>query len=88
MCCCLGLAAGPCRSKQHAPLLQVSAVHQGQGGSLYTWGGMNESVVFGSSEKHDSNKVSLLAARLVRVRAANAMSYPPCTTAAGLSGAW
>lgn len=28
----------------------------GQGGTLYTWGGVNESVAFGSSEKHDSNK--------------------------------
>lgn len=32
-------------------------MHEGQGGTLYTWGGVNESVAFGSSEKHDSNKV-------------------------------
>ena len=36
---------------------QGSVLHEGQGGGLYTWGGVNESVAFGSSEKHDSNKV-------------------------------
>ncbi len=36
-------------------------MHEGQGGTLYTWGGVNESVAFGSSEKHDSNKVGRLS---------------------------
>lgn len=38
-------------------LSEASLVHEGLGGSLYTWGGVNESVAFGSSDKHDSNKV-------------------------------
>jgi hypothetical protein len=36
--------------------LQASVFHDGVGGSLYTWGGVNESVAFGNSEKRDSNK--------------------------------
>ncbi|KAL4459113.1 hypothetical protein ABPG75_013978 [Micractinium tetrahymenae] len=35
---------------------EASIFQDGQGGCLYTWGGVNESVAFGSSEKHDSNK--------------------------------
>ena len=34
--------------------LQASLFHEGQGGCLYTWGGVNESLY--GSEKRDSNK--------------------------------
>ncbi len=36
-------------------LLQASLFHEGLGGTLYTWGGVNESM-HGSNEKRDSNK--------------------------------
>lgn len=37
-------------------LPQASFFHEGQGGTLYTWGGVNEVVVYGGSEKRDSNR--------------------------------
>lgn len=36
--------------------VQASFFHEGQGGTLYTWGGVNELCVYGANEKRDSNK--------------------------------
>jgi hypothetical protein len=43
----------------HTPLAhtQASTYREGEGGALYTWGGVNELVTFGDSkERRDSNK--------------------------------
>lgn len=60
--------------------LQSSVYHDGVGGVLYTWGGVNESVAFGASEKRDSNKgclghgeADLYRGQLLPVRVAGAL---------------
>jgi hypothetical protein len=40
----------------HLAAQQASIYHDGTGGALVTWGGVNESVAFGNSEKRDSNR--------------------------------
>lgn len=52
-------------------------MHEGQGGTLFTWGGVNESVAFGSSEKHDSNKVGRLFGVLGLWHALPSCAYAP-----------
>ena len=54
----------PCRAMaaMHALLAdftQVSFFHEGLGGTLYTWGGVNESVVFGSRSESLLGKIAL-----------------------------
>ncbi|KAL4854190.1 PH [Chlorella vulgaris] len=59
---------------------ESSVYHDGVGGVLYTWGGVNESVAFGASEKRDSNKgclghgeADLYRGQLLPVRVAGAL---------------
>lgn len=89
---------GPCPpNKSCCAAPQASLVHEGQGGALYTWGGVNESVAFGSSEKHDSNKVGLPAEHVSSSRCpacrgcamhCGGVFLPAgCPAAAGCSGA-